>query len=521
MCYRSLRMNISFSSQKQKLDSRLLNTLLVLGIFSLASGIGWLFLHLGFSDTNIVVVYLLAVIFSAWVTQSFLFAILASLLATLLFGYLFIAPRFAFAVSDPNYIITFITMTATGLISGTMTSHAQLAAKTAREKEAQTKAVYDLTNHLTDAKTLTEIAAIATKAISECFSCQAGCLCFRDSGLPESTFMQQISPEELAWFPLEEAPEDYLHRIEGLRTGCLKGDDFFDWPIYGNEVTLGVIRIPHTTAHSLTSSQSSLLRSMVESTSLAMDRLRSSEERIRSQEDIIRERYRSNLLRAISHDLRTPLSGIIGTAEMLGDMTDPSDPRFPLATDIRKEADWLHSLVENILNLTRLQDGGLALNQQLEAVEEIVGGAILQMGKRAPAYEICVDMPAELLLIPMDAKLIHQVLINLLDNAIVNSTPGSRIHLLVRSFPEQKQISISVEDNGRGISPEDLPHIFQTFYTSRPKHSDAGHGIGLGLAICENIVKAHGGTIHAKNRPEGGAAFTFTLPMGDSAYVTE
>ena len=257
---------------------------------------------------------------------------------------------------------------------------------------------------------------------------------------------------------------------------------------------------------------------MLESTALAMDRLRVMKERIRTREEANQERYRGNLLRAISHDLRTPLAGIMGTSEVIMDMTEKDDARFSLAEGIYKDADWLHSLVENILSLTRLQDGRLTLNKQPEAVEEVIGAAVLAIGKRAPEREIAVQIPDDLLMVPMDARLIGQVLVNLLDNAIKHTQPGEEISVTVS---EDKDFAVfTVADRGTGISEQDLPHVFQMFYTTQGKGPDAKRGIGLGLAICESIVTAHGGTIHAQNRRDGkGAEFTFTLPIKEGETV--
>jgi two-component system sensor histidine kinase KdpD len=194
------------------------------------------------------------------------------------------------------------------------------------------------------------------------------------------------------------------HRIESLRTGFDIGAEFADWPIYGRESILGVIRIPNERDRSMSEVQKRLLRSMIESAALAMDRFRSAEQRIKSRDETEKERYRATLLRAISHDIRTPLSGMIGTTEMLMGMTEVDDPRYELIRGIQKSADWLHSLVENILNLTRLQDGKLSVNKQQEAVEEVIGGAISHIAARAPEHEISVSVPDELLLVPMDAN---------------------------------------------------------------------------------------------------------------------
>jgi len=484
-------------------------------IFIAASGMGYLFRYINFPDTNIVVVYLLAVLMTAWLTRSFAFGFIASILATFLFNYFFAEPIFTFSVNDPNYTITFIIMTFTALITSTLTSHAKRSALDAQGKEAETKAIYNLTNHLTDAKDVHDIASIAVTAISECFSCNAACLCFDEDNMPEQTFIQQRLGEKQVRREVGDIQE-IRHQIESLRTGFNVGDEFYDWPIYGRESILGVLRIPREKSEKMNETQMRLLRSMIESTALAMDRFRSAEQRINSREEIVKERYRANLLRAISHDIRTPLSGIIGTSEMLMSMINEDDPRYDLAQSIQQDADWLCSLVENILNLTRLQDGKLSIKKQREAVEEVIGDAVGHIAKRAPTYEISVSVPDELLLVPMDAKLIIQVIINLLDNAIKHTKPENEIGIIVELNENTNMAEFTVRDRGSGIRKKDLSNIFEVFYTSHSKHADSKHGIGLGLAICDSIVRAHGGSIEVRNRRDGaGAEFIFTLPMED------
>ena len=232
------------------------------------------------------------------------------------------------------------------------------------------------------------------------------------------------------------------------------------------------------------------------------------------ESEIEKERYRANLLRSISHDIRTPLSAIMGTAEMLEGATEPDDPRRKLISDIHSESRWLRSLVENILHLTRLQDGALPLQKQPEAVEEVVGGAVRHLSQHAPSHTVTVSMPDELLLVPMDAKLIQQTLINLLDNAVRYTKAGDGVGVTVAK--NDKAVRITVTDEGTGIPEDHLPQLFQTFFSTHDKHTGSDHGIGLGLAICESIIKAHGGEISARNRAGGkGAEFTFTLPMED------
>ena len=492
------------------------HSLLLAIILIFASVCGFIFRGYNFPDTNVVVIYHLSVLIITWLTRSFYTGLSASVLATIAYNYFFADPYFTFSINDQSYITTFITMTIAALVTSTLTIHAKQSALVAQQKETETKAIYNLTNHLTDAKDIHNIARISISNISECFSCDAACLCFDEEGLPEHTFIQQIYKDKQVVREVENAP-DIMHRINWLRTEYDIDDEFYNWLISGHENKLGLIRIPIKTAQSMTNAQTRLLRAMIESVALAMDRRRSGEQQMKLHEETIKERYRANLLRAISHDLRTPLSVIIGTSEMLSSMTDEADPRHNLIGVIYNEAGWLHSLVENILNLTRLQDGKLALLKQPEAVEEIIDGAVRHISRRSPEYKITIDIPDELLFVPMDARLIEQVFINLLDNAVNHTEskggPEGGIHIIV--IPGEKEVKFIVRDNGRGINDADLPHIFQMFYTTDARNSGASYGIGLGLAICETIIKAHGGNIEARNRTDRkGAEFIFTLPVG-------
>ena len=487
----------------------------MLTILGITSGVGYLFTQAGFLDTNIVVIYLLAILITVWLTNSFMYGLIASVLATFAFNYLFADPFFAVS-NDPNYIITFVMMAFIALVTSTLTSHAKRSAAEARDREMETNAIYQLTNQLSDANTIHDIASISVSAISEYFSCDVACLCFDENGKPEQTLTRQI------WRNGRFTQEDEMIvelklQIEEFKAGFNTGKidhKFLDWPITGRENILGIICVPADTVKIISEAQMRLLRSMIKNTALAMDRFWSAEQRIKSREETIKERYRANLLRAISHDIRTPISGIIGTAEMMINMTKPGDPCRDLACGIQKDANWLHSLVENILNLTRLQDGQLILKKQPEAVEEVIAEAIGHISRRAPEYEITASVPDELVLVPMDAKLIVQTIINLLDNAMKHTEPDEDISVTVETDANGKNVLFVIKDSGSGIDENDLPHIFKMFYTKNTGYEGRGNGMGLGLVICETIVKAHGGGIEARNRTDGpGLEVVFTLPM--------
>lgn len=482
-----------------------------------ASLVGYGFRALGLPETNVAIVYLLAVFFTARLTDGYALGVLSALLAAFFFNFLFTEPYFTFSVNTSSYIVTFVIMTITAVLTSALTTHARQNAARASEKEAEATLLYTLTNRLTDATDVHDIAGIAASTVSTMLDSPVGCLCFDENGLPEKTFLQQVSPEKQIQ---REMPHTagLLRRIQNLQTEYMAGPEFYDYLISGREGTLGLLRIPIQTAVRMNPVQTRMMHAVLEGTALAMDRLRARQQRLQSLEDAAQERYRGNLLRSISHDLRTPLAGILGSSEILLGMTEKSDDRYPMLEGIYQDANWLHSLVENVLSLTRMQEGHLVLRKEKEAVEEVVGAAIQQIAHYHPEYEIAVQVPDELLLVPMDAKLIGQVLVNLLNNAVKHTLPEEEILVRVTKDTDQNAAVFSVCDRGEGISKADLPHVFQMFYTSQVRHTDARFGIGLGLAICETAVAAHGGTILARNRTDGkGAEFVFTLPLEEES----
>lgn len=497
---------------RQKIGYKL--TLMVF-LIAISSLIGYLFRYMGFPETNIVIVYLLAVLISAWIIDSFLLGIVASILSTLTFNYLFTKPYFTLSVHDSSYMITFIIMTITSFITSSLTSLAKKNELIAKEKEMETKSLYSLTNQLTDVDDIHDIASVVVKALSDCLSTRAAMLCFDQEGNPESSFIQQASIDAQVRRQIYDIDE-IKRRMEELRTSHDEWGEFYDWPIYGRESILGIIRIPSEDAKNMNETHTHLLHSMLESTALAMDHIRVSEQRIKDREETVQERYRSTLLKSISHDLRTPLAGIMGSSEMLLDMTEKEDSRYILAESIYNDAKWLHSLVENILSLTRLQEGKLIIKKQIEVVEEVIGSALDRFLLRTGEREIVVNIPEEPLMVPMDGRLIEQVLFNLLDNAYKHTRYDDEISICVERDEVSKIAKFVVSNNGTSIPSEDLPHLFEQFYTTEGTNGHAKTGIGLGLSICYAIIKAHNGSITINNlTDEQGVEVTFTLPLED------
>ena len=490
----------------KKNGSVFLDAAKVVLVMLLATAAGYLFAWLGFPETNIVLIYLAVVLLIARYTHGPGYGLAASVLATFAFNYFFTEPRFTFEVSDTSYLITFAIMTFTAIFTSALTAQMKRSARQALARERDTQSLYQLTNRLSDAQSMEDIGTAALCGIGQTFGCDAALLFLTEKGEAERSYLQyaggSVIHREL------DAGDEAAGRARQLRTDCVETEEGQEWPLYGQQRVLGVLRLPHA---ALSDAQRQLLRSMLESVSMAIERLSAAQAQQRYREESFQERTRSNLLRAISHDLRTPLSGIMGVSEMIRDMSAGDDPRRKLAQDIWRDADWLRSLVENILSLTRLEDGKLRIRKQPEAVEEIVGSALAQMERRAPDREIDAELPEELMFVPMDARLIVQMLINLLDNAVKHTPPGSEIKVCVEK--RDGKAVFSVLDRGEGIREEDLPHLFERFYTTRGKSADSNRGVGLGLSICDAIARAHGGSIAARNRDGGGAVFTFELPM--------
>lgn len=238
------------------------------------------------------------------------------------------------------------------------------------------------------------------------------------------------------------------------------------------------------------------------------------QERIKAESN--REKMRANLLRAISHDLRTPLTSISGNIGVVldgGDSMPPEQSR-ELLNDAKNDAEWLRRMVENLLSITRMTDEStVTLEMQAEMLEEVISETVVNFKKRNPDIAVSVKVPDTLFFVQMDAMLIEQVLLNLMDNAAVHGKTTTRIDITATT--EKDFVLISIKDNGRGIDNRIIDHLFDgTLPFDNSHSSDSSRQMGIGLSVCKAIVKAHGGRIYAFNPKEGGAEFSFTLPLG-------
>jgi two-component system sensor histidine kinase KdpD len=307
----------------------------------------------------------------------------------------------------------------------------------------------------------------------------------------------------------------YEHgQVAGQGTDTLPGAAGLYVPLLGSRGTVGVMGLRPSDPRSLQApEQLHQLETFASQTALAIERARLAEETEQAQVRAETERLRNSLLSSVSHDLRTPLASITGAASTLIDNEARLDAatRRDLLEALHEEADRLNRLVQNLLEMTRLEAGALVPHTAWHSVEEVVGAALGRFGKSLAARPVTTRIPADLPLVPMDDVLIEQVLINLIDNAIKYTPPGTPIE--VSAQESGGAVMVEVADRGPGLPPGEERLIFEKFHRTDPAPSV--RGAGLGLAICEGIIQAHGGRIWAENRPGGGVALRFALPLKD------
>jgi len=460
--------------------------------------------EIGVAETNVVVVYVLSVLLVARFTKGYVYGIAASVLAIISYNFFFTEPYHTLNVYHMSDVITIAVLLAASFLTSTLTSKLLLATRLAKEREEQTNILFQITSSLAKASGVTDVAAASVLCLSNLLNTEVICITpsenegkilFRASLGSGNVSIRDIGKEKI---------DVYTDNKEVI-------------PIGDQSNRYGVICIPAISVKE-NPERRKLLPAIAMQIQIAMDRERLSEEKKRANTEMEREKFRSNLLCAISHDLRTPLAGISGTAEVLTySLKEDADKN--LAHGIYEEATWLTQMVENILSLTKLDDGKFILKKQPEAVEEIVGEAVKHIRKTAGLRDLIVEIPEDILIVPMDAKLILQVLINLLDNAVKHTRHDGCIRIKVTS--NKQEVWFQVSDNGTGIKQTDLPYVFEAFFSKETRKEDARKGIGLGLSIARAIVKAHGGRIFAENNPDHGATIRFSLPMKESGHDEE
>ena len=502
-------------------------------IVALCTAIALLIDQFAVGEANEVMLYLLGVLAVALMGGRGPSA-LAAVLSVLSFNFFFVEPRSTLAVTDARYLITFTVMLAVGLVVSNLTIRFRQQAEAARQRERRTAALYALSREFARTRGLGPLLSVAVRHLHTVFDSQVVILLPSVSGALQpwgdcSGWAHAIDSNQL--FGLNAAEQSVARWVfdhsepAGLGTNTLPSATGMYLPLTGSRTIVGVLGVrPQSLPRLLNPEQAHLLETFASQTALAIERASLVEEAAQATLAAETERLRAALLSSVSHDLRTPLAIITGALTSLSQDDDALDAatRHDLAETARVEANRLNRLLSNLLEMTRLEAGAVRVWKEWQPLEEVVGVAVARVadGEDCPgllpgARPLQIDLPPDLPLVPLDGILIEQVLVNLLENAVKYTPPATPITLRARHV--DAAIQLAVTDQGPGLAPGDELRVFEKFY--RGGADSARGNVGLGLAICKGMVEAHGGRIWATNQPDGGASFTFTLPLDGSPPV--
>lgn len=489
------------------------------GILVLVTLIGLLFYNFGFTEANIITLYILGVMLISVYTRSSICSFVASIASVLTFNFLFTVPRFTLQAYDSEYPITFLVMFLASLLTGSLASKLKSHAKRSAQVAWRTKLLFETSQNLQRAHTQEEIISVTAKQLLKIFQRDIVVYSIDEKGLlePEIFLVDgAASPQRYTTAKEREVAQWVLsnNKRAGAGTETLPDARCTYLSIRTGERVYGVVGIA-ASDKLLDSFESSILLSVLGECALALENQKNVEEKEAAAVLAKNEQLRANLLRSISHDLRTPLTSISGNASNLlsnGPLFD-AKTKEQMYADIYDDAMWLINLVENLLSVSRLEQGRMNLHLTTELIDEVVAEALRHINRKRAEYHFHVQSSDDYLLAQMDAKLIVQVLINILDNAMKYTPPGSDIE--IRWKQEGKFIDISVADNGPGIPDQAKPHIFDMFYSASNQIADSRRSMGLGLALCKSIVNAHGGEIMVSDHKPHGSIFTFSVPAGE------
>ena len=494
--------------------------LLTIGILAVTTVIGWIFLRLSFANDNIIMVYLLGVLLTSTFTSGYTCGVLSAFLSVLLFNYFLTEPRLSLAAYGSKYPITFAVMFAAALLTSTLAAklkaHAQLSARDAY----RTKLLFDMNRQLQKAETPEEVYRMTATQIQKLMQRDVLIYPAQGNALLDGNIYPAdgSSPYSIPDTDREQNVVQWVwqnRKRAGATTQNFPKAKRLYLAIRTGQQIYGVVGIPMEKQTQPDAFTSSVLFSILGECSLALDNLRNAREKEEAAVLAKNEQLRANLLRSISHDLRTPLTSISGNADTLLHSYDVLDEqtRKQIFTDIYDDAQWLTGLVENLLSITKIVDGSVKLHLSDQVVDDIISEALRHIDRRAAEHHIAVDCGDVLLLARMDAGLIMQVLINLVNNAVKYTPVGSNIR--ITAIPRENMAEICVSDNGPGIPNELKERVFEMFFTGGNPIGDSRRSLGLGLTLCQTIVHAHHGEMTLKDNSPHGCIFSFTIPLSE------
>ncbi len=463
------------------------------------------------SLTNVAMVFLLGVALAAY-RYGRGPTIFAAFLSIALFDFFFVPPRFTFAVSDASYVFTFGVMLAIALLISGLTLRIRAQAETARERERRTAALYAMSRELAATRGESELVSAAARHVRDTFGAPAQIL------LPDGSGRLQTPVGTSPAYPMDDKEQSVAMwvfgrgRVAGAGTDTLPAAQGLYVPLVGSTGIIGVLGLrPADPKRFQDPAVQGLLETFAGQAAVALERAMLAERAHREQVEIEAERLRTSLLSSLSHDMRTPLGAITGAlTSVLEDRGTLSDAaRRDLLKTALEESQRMNRLIGNLLDMIRVESGALQVQKEWQPLEESVGVALIRLEDRLRDHPVQVTLPPDLPLVPLDAVLIEQVFINLLENAVKYTPSGTPIEISATAV--DGAVRVDVADRGPGLPPGEELRIFEKFY--RVPGATATSGVGLGLTICRGIITAHRGRIWAENRPGGGAVFHFTLPL--------
>jgi len=459
--------------------------------------------------TNIVMLFLLGVMF-AGLRYSRGPVVLMAVLAVASVDFFFVSPRLTFAVSDVQYVLTFSVMLSAGLLIGHLVTGLRYQLQISRYREERANALFEMAKSLSSALTQERVAEVANHGVATAFRARAAVLVRSMEDRLEMVAGQSGVPtldEAIARWCLDHT------EAAGMGTDTLPSAAQFYLPLRAPMRTRGVLVVEPSNARlRLIPEQRRLLETYAALVAIALERVHFVTVAQDTLVNMESERLRNSLLSALSHDLRTPLTALVGLSETLStSLSQKALPEADQALAIRRQALRISRQVGNLLEMAKLQAGATALNLDWQSLEEIVGSALEGLTPAIDAYVVTVTIDADVPLLRCDAVMIERVLYNLLENAIKYCTPGTAIG--VNAQLAGTDVIVTVWDKGQGLPMENPAQLFDKFV--RGERESNTPGVGLGLAICQSIVAAHGGRIWADNRAGGGAQFCFTLRVAN------
>ena len=488
-------------------------TLLCLAI---STAVGFAFDWAGFSESNIITIYILGVLVTAVSTSGHLYGAANSLLSVLAFNFFFTEPRFTLQADGPSYPVTFLIMLSSSIIASSLASRVKEQARMAAEKSYYTELLLGSSQKLQTIRTEWDCLRLTAEQLSRMFDRPVIYalndadkeLDFRIEPADEHTLLEKLSTEEIGvakWVQKN-------NKHAGATTNTLPDSKWLFLSVRGTRGVMGIVGVPIAGYVVPDAFEKNLMVALLGECGLSQERIRLEEERNQIALQTQRESLQANLLRAVSHDLRTPLTNINGSVGILmgKDQTLKPEVREQLYTAIDDDTNWLINMTENLLAAKQLETDRTKLKTAPELLEDLFQSAVRQLDRRARDHHISVDLEDQTLMASMNAGMIQRVIINMMNNAIQYTPKDS--HIILSGTRRKDWVEISVSDDGPGIPDEAKKHLFDLFYTAEQGKPDSKRGLGLGLHLCQSIVNAHGGTITVSDHAPSGTTFRFTLP---------